>query len=311
MYKCTLRCISSLYLDPSCRVSRTRDQVLFAIAQMKVSLANLVGQGTSSTTSQTTLERASNKSLEEVTNLAREVQSLVLDCQSGDTSKCTKLVEVQALLKETSDDFVQGFISTESIKPTDNYEDDLSALRLAITQAETELADFNTASTGAVSTDTTTAQETIEHQSAIFEWIEDKTSLRETRKEIDLKNQFDIRPFLFQKISPDEDCDNCYRAFHEIIPEKVTAKLYFLGMERTWFDPTVFQKEFLRKVWSKNAIKCLVHMRKNTHTHTHTHTHTNTHTHTHTHTHSHTQCHTYMGVHKHPHPHMHTQLYIN
>ena len=228
-----------------CRVSRTRDQVLYGIAQLKISEATLIGQSTASSTSQDILESTSNKSLSEVTDLARTVQSLVLECQSGDTQKCTKLVEEQAKLKETSDDFVQGFINTETIKPTDSFENDLNTIRSAIRQAETELADFITA----VSTvDSTTTTGNIEHQSVAFEWEEDKTSLRETKTEISSKNPYHVRPFLFQKTSPSEDCEDCYKIFHEVTPEKITARLYFLNMERSWFDPTLFQKEFLRKV---------------------------------------------------------------
>ena len=229
-------------------MSKTRDQVLYRIAQLKISEATLIGQSTASSTSEAILESTSNKSLSEVTDLARRVQSLVLDCQSGDTNKCTKLVEEQTRLKETSNDFVQGFINTETIKPTDSFENDLNTIRSAIRQAETELADFITAVSTVDSSTTSTAQGTIEHQSVTFEWEEDKTSLRETKTEISSKNPYHVRPFLFQKTSPSEDCEDCYRIFHEVTPEKITARLYFLNMERSWFDPTLFQKEFLRKV---------------------------------------------------------------
>lgn len=248
----TLQQMFLLCLISEHRLTGTRDQLLFQIGQLKLQKSSLEAKLRAkrlenATDSALVLKRRFDQQLRKVMVLARKVRETRLLCQSG-VGNCSMLTKYQKLYQEAANDFIQAYIIYKSNQVSEDVHRQIAELSLAIAQTESRLAISNALSVAANALGGIT--ESFKQYSTNFEWVPSDEGLEERVSKLNLTGGMHKRPFLFIQTPPEEGCADCFKVFHEVIPEKVTARLYFLGMERNWFDPAFFQKSFIKKVSS-------------------------------------------------------------
>lgn len=233
---------------PTYRLAGTRDQLLFQIGQLNLQISSLEGQQRAKRLENATdtvlvLKMRYERLLRNVMTLARTVRESRLLCQSG-VGNCSALARYQEIYQQAANDFIQGYIVYRSSQVSEDVVRQIAELKLAVAQAEARLA-----ATNAVSVLSTSVTQSVQ-QFSNFEWVPSGKSLEKQDAHMNLTNGIHKRPFLFIQTPPEDGCSDCFSTFHEVIPEKVTARLYFLGMERNWFDPGFFLKSYMKKVSS-------------------------------------------------------------
>ena len=239
-----------LCLMSALRLTGTRDQILFLIGQLKLQKASLEAKLRAKTLANATdsafvLKMRYDKQLRSVMTLARKVRENRLLCQGGVTN-CSALAKYQKMYKEAADDFIQVYIVYKSNQVSEDVQREIAELNLAIAQAESRLVVGNAVTVAANALGD--ISQSFKQYSTNFEWVPSDDSLEERVSKLNLTEGLHNRPFLFIQTPPEEGCAGCFKVFHEVIPEKVTARLYFLGMERNWFDPAFFLKAYIKKV---------------------------------------------------------------
>ena len=212
---------------------------------MRVTEAELLGINSkrdSDATREASLQTTLNSTLSRVTRLSQQLHVSRISCRAGDNQACRKAVILQKQMDETSDEFIQAYIDFRGIESTEGVGDLISGVRVLIRQTEAQLG------TTVAAVDDLNIPEGVQQISVTFNWTENAESLDSTYESMNLSDSFQQRPFLYLHAPPTDECEGCYNDFHEVIPETVSTKLYFLAMERTWFDPTVLQKAYMKKV---------------------------------------------------------------
>lgn len=230
------------------RLTGTRDQLLFQIGQLNLQKSSLEGQKRAkrlenATDSAQLLKLNYERLLRNVMTLARILRENRLLCQSG-VGNCSALTRHQERYDQAANAFVQGYIVYRATQVSEDVDRQITELNLAIAQAEARLS-----ATNAVSILSTSTTQSVQ-QFSNFEWVPSDESLEQLDTHMNLTNGIQKRPFLFIQTPPEEGCSVCFKAFYEVIPEKVTARLHFHGMERAWFDPAFFLKAYIKKVSS-------------------------------------------------------------
>ena len=248
---------------PTHRLAGTRDQLLFHIGQLKLQKSSLEAQKRAKRLQNATdtallLRMRYNRLLQNVMNLARVVRENRLLCQSG-VGNCSALARYQQMYQRASNDFIQGYIVYKANQVSEDVDRQIAELNLAIAQAEARLVARNAVSI--VTAALESATQSFKQHSTNFEWVPADESLEQRETHMNLTNGIHNRPFLFIQTPPEEGCADCFQVFHDVIPEKVTARLYFLGMERNWFDPGFFLKSYIKKV-SASTLHITIHVAK-------------------------------------------------
>ena len=203
------------------------------------------------------LKKRYEQQLRSVMVLARKVRETRLLCQGGVENQCRLLAKYQKMYQEATNDFIQAYIIYKSNQVSEDVLREIAELNLAIAQAESRLATSNAVIVAANAIAGVT--QSFKQFSTNFEWVPTDEGLEERVSKLNLTEGIHKRPFLFIQTPPEEGCSDCFKEFHDVIPEKVTARLYFLGMERNWFDPGFFQKSYIQKVSSfhtTNVLAC-------------------------------------------------------
>jgi hypothetical protein len=232
------------------RTANTDDQLLFEIAEMKVREAELRGikPSTKKANANKPLESTLNSTLNNVTILSQMIHNARVSCHSGKQKFCRQVILLQQELDTISDDFIQAYINFKAIETTEGLTEQIREVTLSIRKAEAELNSENSLST----IQALDIPQGVQQVSVTFNWTDNPENLKSTKEMMNLSDAFHKRPFLYLQSPPDEGCEGCYKSFHdEVIPEAISTKLYFLSMERSWFDPTVLQKAYMKKIISE------------------------------------------------------------
>nr|WNS50041.1 IgGFc-binding protein-like protein 2 [Halisarca dujardinii] len=221
------------------------DQLSFEIGEMQVRVAELEGLKSNKASDSKPLESTLNSTLKNVTSLSLEITNARTLCRNGRVQQCNKVASLQKQLTSTSDNFIRDYVSYKSTDSVDGVKKQIQDLQVEIGKAEVQRRSQTALST----TQALDIPEGVQQVSVMFNWTEDSSNLNATFKSLNMTDPLQKRPFLYIQSPPDEGCTGCYDSFQDdVVAERISAKLYFLTMERSWFDPTVLQKAYMKKI---------------------------------------------------------------
>ena len=196
------------------------------------------------------LKTALDEAQAEIEQVVNRLQESRLLCRAG-VGNCTEVQILEEMFTNTSQSFIAAYISfntDESTLQTAEFDQRKSELsdRATVLENRLVLSSFNRSNETADSLSSALTERTV-----LFEWQAEDETLEEVASRLNSSNHIHTKPFLHLIASADtcDGCENCYTPWLEdTIPVKVSARLYFLTINREWFNPLIYENEYIISV---------------------------------------------------------------